>query len=352
MNKLSQRRKPALALIRSGVHIRTRYRNPSPLRPERTRPSADTRRHYVSLPLVVLAAGLSTRYGRLKQLDPLGPGGEAIMDFNVFDAARAGFGSVTYVVRREILEEVRAHVHDIIGSSFPTHFVCQELEQLPEGFRAPPDRIKPWGTTHAVLCAASGLDGPFAVCNADDLYGAGAFRLLHESLTADPLPTEATLVGYTLEDTMSGAGGVARGVCVLGKLDLLERVTEVRNIRLNDGWVTGFATDGAPIELSGREMVSMNLWGFSTPVIELLSRQFRQFLGYWGADTHEECFLSTSVNAQIELGATRVRVLHAPDTWFGVTHAADRGRSEAILRERVASGVYPARLADTLVRLG
>jgi len=301
---------------------------------------------------VVLAAGLSTRYGRLKQLDPLGPHGEAIMDFNVFDAARAGFDSVTYVVRREILDDVRTHVERVIGGTFPTHFVCQELDQLPEGFRAPPDRIKPWGTTHAVLCAADSVKAPFAVCNADDLYGPGAFGLLHEHLTLTPAPTEATLLGYTLEDTLSGAGGVARGVCVLGQLDLLDRVTEVRNIRLNDGWVTGFATDGSPIELSGREMVSMNLWGFSESVIELLRRQFRQFLGYWGADTHEECFLSTSVNAQIELEATRVRVLHAPDNWFGVTHAADRDRSEAILLERVASGAYPRRLADTLARLG
>lgn len=182
----------------------------------------------MSIPLVVLAAGLSTRYGRLKQLDPLGPGGEAIMDFNVFDAALAGFDSVTYVVRREIMDDVRAHVERVIGGTFPTRFVCQELDQLPEGFRAPPDRIKPWGTTHAVLCAADGIEYPFAVCNADDLYGPGAFRLLYEHLTLDPLPTEATLVGYTLEDTLSGAGGVARGVCVLAQLDLLDRVTEVR----------------------------------------------------------------------------------------------------------------------------
>jgi hypothetical protein len=306
----------------------------------------------VSLPLVVLAAGLSSRYGRLKQLDPLGPHGEAIMDFNVFDAARAGFGSVTYVVRREILEDVRAHVDTILGGSFPTKIVCQGLEELPEGFRAPPDRMRPWGTTHAVLCAADGVDGPFAVCNADDLYGPKAFRLLHDHMTLDPPPTEAALVGYTLENTLSGAGGVARGVCVLRKDELLERVTEVRRIQLDEGWVTGFTTDGTPVELSGKEIVSMNLWGFTPPVIELLRRQFRRFLEYWGADTDEECFLSTSVNAQIELEATRVRVLHAPDSWFGVTHAADRDRSEAILLERVASGAYPHRLSDALARLG
>lgn len=306
----------------------------------------------LSLPLVVLAAGLSTRYGRLKQLDPLGPGGEAIMDFNVFDAARAGFGSVTFVVREAILEDVRRHVDDILGGAIATHFVCQELDRLPDGFHAPADRVRPWGTAHAVLCAAETVDGPFAVCNADDLYGPGAFRLLHEHMTTAPIPTEAALVGYILEDTLSGAGGVARGLCVLGRHDILERVREVRDIRRNDGWITGSETDGAPVELTGQEIVSMNLWGFTPPVIDLLHRQFARFLEYWGANTSEECFLSTTLNAQIDLGATRVRVLQAPDTWFGITHAADRGRSEAILRERVASGTYPGRLADALARLG
>jgi hypothetical protein len=275
-----------------------------------------------------------------------------MMDFNVYDAVRAGFGSVTYVVRREILDDVRKHVRSVVGDAVETHFVCQELGALPDGFRAPPDRAKPWGTAHAVLCAAKHIDGPFAVCNADDLYGPGAFALLHEYMTVDPLPTEAALVGYTLEKTLSGGGGVARGVCALRKDDMLERVTEVQNIRRAEGWITGSKTDGSPVELSGNEVVSMNLWGFTPPVMELLGRQFRRFLEYWGADTEEECFLSTTVNAQIELEATRVRVLRAPDTWFGVTHAADRARSAAILSERVASGAYPTRLADALIRMG
>lgn len=302
-------------------------------------------------PLVVLAAGLSTRYGRLKQLAPLGPGGEAIMDFNVLDAARAGFGSVTYVVRPSILDDVRNHVKAMIGNTFPTNYVCQELDTLPEGFRAPPDRIKPWGTTHAVLCAAAEVNRPFGVCNADDLYGPGAFRLLYEQLTMDPPQAEATLVGYKLEKTLSRAGGVARGICVLAKGDELERVTEVQNITLSDGWITGRMTDGSPVELTGQEMASMNLWGFTAPVIELMNRQFTRFLEYWGSDTQEECFLSTSVNAQIEIEATLVRVVQAPDTWLGITHAADRKESEAILRERVSSGAYPRRLADALACL-
>ena len=302
--------------------------------------------------LVILAAGLSTRYGRLKQLDPLGPGGEAIMDFNVLDAARAGFRSVTYVVRQEILEDVQRHVQKTIGGTFDTNFVCQELDELPHGFRAPPDRRKPWGTAHAVLCAANQVDGPFAVCNADDLYGPGAFKLMFDHMRRAESVSNAALVGYPLGRTLSGAGGVARGVCILGRDDLLERVTEVQSIQRDDRWITGVTTDGSPVELSGEEIASMNLWGFTPPVVTLLHRQFRQFLEYWGSDTEAECFLSTSVNAQIELQATRVRVLRAPDSWFGITHAADRARSEAILRERVASGAYPSRLADALARMG
>ena len=301
----------------------------------------------------MLAAGLSTRYGRLKQLDALGPSGEAIMDFNVYDAANSGFRSVTYVVRKEILEDVKQHVRDTIGDKFETNFVCQELDKLPSDFRAPPDRIKPWGTAHAVLCAASQIEGPFAVCNADDLYGPGAFRLLFEEMGRQKPEGEvkATLVGYSLDKTLSGSGGVARGVCVLGPNDMLERVTEVQNIQRDDHLITGTTTDGRPVELSGDEIVSMNLWGFTPSIVRRLHRQFRHFLEYWGSDTQAEYFLSTSLNEQIELGTTRVRVLRAKDTWLGITHAADRSGSKTVLAERIAAGVYPPDLADALARL-
>lgn len=302
-------------------------------------------------PLVVLAAGLSTRYGRLKQLDALGPGGEAIMDYNVYDAARAGFGSVTFVVRPEILDDVRAHVEGVIGDAMPVRFVEQTLENIPAGFRAPPDRKRPWGTAHAVLCAAAVSQPPFAVCNADDLYGPGAFELLYAYLTRAPLAGDAALVGYTLDETLRGPGEVARGVCLLGREGLLERITEVREIRRRDGWITGVEAGGGPVELTGGETVSMNLWGFSTRVIEVLQRQFVRFLDHWSADPTQEFFLSTAVNQQIELEVSKVSVLHAPDSWFGITHAADRARSQAILLERVASGAYPRRLGEALLRL-
>lgn len=306
----------------------------------------------MTLPLVVLAGGLSTRYGRLKQLDPLGPNGETIMDYNVFDAVRAGFARMIFVVRPEIEEAVRDHVSKVVGGNVPLDFVHQDLDELPEGFRAPPDRIRPWGTGHAVLCASKLIDGPFAVCNSDDLYGPGAFSMMYQHLSQDPVPTEAALVGYTLDHTLSGHAGVARGVCVLSRDGLLSRISEVREIRRIDGWITGMYTDGSTLELSGDEIVSMNLWGFTAPVIDHMRRQFTRFLGRWGADTDREFFLSTAVNNQIQIGASQVYVLHAPDSWFGVTHAEDRSRALETLRQRVDEGAYPASLAQGFSEMG
>lgn len=303
------------------------------------------------LPLVVLAAGLSTRYGRLKQVDPLGPEGESIIDYNTFDAARAGFTRAVFVVRPEIEETIRRHVRGVVGDRFPVSFVHQTIDQVPEGFRAPPDRKRPWGTAQAVLCAQGELDGAFGVCNADDLYGADAFRQLHDHLVLDPPQTEAALVGYTLEDTLSGEGGVSRGICVLGREGLLERVTEVRQIRQVDGWISGTDTHGGKVELQGDEVVSMNLWGFTTPVLEALARQFRRFMDRFGGDTDHEFFISTSLSSQVGIGNTRVAVLQAEDRWFGVTHAGDREHARKRLAGRIADGRYPESLHDAFAAM-
>jgi hypothetical protein len=302
----------------------------------------------VSTPsLVVLAAGMSTRYGRLKQVDPMGPAGESIMDYNVFDAARAGFDRAVFVVRPEIEDVIREHVARVVGDAFPTDFVRQTLDDLPQDLPGcPPDRIRPWGTAHAVLAAAGRVQGPFAVCNADDLYGSDAFAKLFEHLSAEPLRTEAAMVGYTLADTLSGSGGVSRGICVLGREHLLERVTEVRAIRRTDAWIVGEGASGDVVELRGSEIVSMNLWGFSDPVVELLRRQFRRFLTRWGGDTDAEFPLSTALSEQVQLGTVRVEVIQGKADWFGVTHAADREEAQAMVEARIADGTYPASLAE------
>jgi hypothetical protein len=296
----------------------------------------------------VLAAGLSTRYGRLKQLEPLGPSGETIMDYNVFDALRAGFGRVIFVVRREILADVRAHVERVFGDALPAEFVLQELTRLPRGFHASPDRRQPWGTAQAVLIASERIEGPFAVCNADDQYGPGALALLHDYLTLDPVPSDGVLVGYPLGETLSGSGGVARGVCHMGRDGMLEHVIEVREIRRKDGWIVGVEGDATQVELSGDELVSMNLWGLTPPIVAGMRRRFEDFLRVWGASTTQEFFLSSAINAQIQVGSARVRALHARDPWFGLTHAGDQEWTRALLLQRIEAGVYPRDLAQAL----
>lgn len=296
--------------------------------------------------LVVLAAGMSRRYGRLKQLDPVGPSGEAIMDYNIWDAAQAGFGRVVLVVREEIESQVVDHVRRILGDALPVSLCHQDLALLPNGYRAPPDRRQPWGTGHAVLCAARLLEGPFGVCNADDLYGGQGFRRLAEFLTSEPVPAEASLVGYTLSQTLDGAGRVSRGVCVLGRDRLLESITEIQDIRRVDGWTTGVDTDGEVVELRGHEVVSMNLWGFTRPVVDLLRRQFVRFLESWGTSTEAEFRLSTSIDGQIRIGATRCQVLEADDIWFGMTHPDDRDQAVDHLGEQVEKGAYPRDLSE------
>jgi hypothetical protein len=302
----------------------------------------------LTLPLVVLAAGLSTRYGRLKQLEPLGPHGEAIMDYNAFDAVRAGFGRITFIVRAEIEEQIRRHVHRTLGDAVPADFMVQSMDDLPDGFRSPPDRQKPWGTAQAVLVAAELHSGPFAVCNADDLYGPGAFRLLHEHLSHDPPLSEGVIVGYPLRETLSGSGGVARGVCHVGRDGLVEHVIEVQDIRLKKGWIVGTEGDSAAVELTGDELVSMNLWGVTPSLVAGIRRRFREFLSGWGANVTQEFFLSSAVNAQIQVGSARVLALKAKDPWFGLTHAEDESPTRALLHERIRTGVYPSQLAPAL----
>jgi NDP-sugar pyrophosphorylase family protein len=295
---------------------------------------------------VVLAAGMARRYGRLKQLDPVGPDGEAIMDYNVWDARSAGFQRVVLVARQEIESQIVDHVQEVIGDTIPVSICHQDLDLLPDGYTAPPDRRQPWGTGHAVLCAARLLDGPFAVCNADDLYGPDGFRELARFLQADPPPTEAALVGYTLAQTLTGAGRVSRGLCVLGRDRLLETLTEIQNIRMVDRWITGTDPTGEVVELRGHEVVSMNLWGFTPPVVDLLRRQFIRFLESWGASTEAEFRLSTAINGQIRIGATRCQVLHADDQWFGMTHPDDHQEAVELLARQVDEGIYPPRLAE------
>jgi len=262
----------------------------------------------------------------------------------VYDAVRAGFRNVVLVIRRDVEELFRRHVADVIGSGVAVSYAHQALD------RAPPGRTKPWGTGHAVLAAAWGIRGPFAVMNADDYYGAGAFRLLFDHLAG---AGDHALVGYTLRETTSAHGGVSRAIAVLDAQGYLSRLTEVADIAGRGSKYTGRTIPGETVTLDGSELVSMNLWGFTPALLPTLERQFAGFLEARGTDPKAEFLLSEAVGAQVRAGDARVRVLPAAGSqWFGMTYAADDERVRAQIRRLVDAGQYPTNLKAGLERLG
>jgi NDP-sugar pyrophosphorylase family protein len=292
--------------------------------------------------LLVLAAGMGSRYGGLKQIDPVGSHGETIIDYSVYDAARAGFGRVVFVIRRDI----EAQFKETVGARFEKHvtvdYVFQEIGQLPPGFAVPSGRTKPWGTTHAILAAADVIREPFAAINADDFYGPQAYRLLAQHLQAGG--TEAAMVGFTLRDTLSDFGSVARGICRVGEGDLLQTVAELTKIERDGAGAKNTDAAGRITRLTGDELVSMNIWGFTPDVFGHLRSKFSEFLETRGQQPAAECYIPSTVNELIAAGQIRVKVLRTSDSWFGVTYREDRPRVVESIRQLTAGGVYPERL--------
>ncbi len=300
------------------------------------------------LTLVVLAAGLSTRYGQPKQLEPVGPAGEALLDYAIFDSLRAGFTDVAVVIRSEQEPAFRDHMRRVIGSALEVSFVVQDPWDLPSGYVPPGGRRKPWGTGHAVLSVRDVVDGPFAVCNADDFYGAHSYSLLvehfrHTQSVGDP---SFALIGFRLRDTLSAAGGVARAVCRLDSDGVLEEIAEVHDIRAENDGIAGVSTDGHPRILAGEELVSTNLWGFRPALFELLEHRLIEFLERAAGDHEAEFLLSTALGEMVMFRAVRVRVHSARDPWCGITHAADLDAVRHHINLRVAEGLYPLDLAE------
>ena len=292
----------------------------------------------MTLTLVVLAAGLSSRFGSAKQLVPVGPSGEALLDYALFDAARAGFGRAVLVIRAEAEPEFRAHLTDISGEILPVRTVHQ----------APaPGRAKPWGTGHAVLAAMGVVDGPFAVCNADDFYGASAYRQLGDHLAAQPPDgPEHALVAFRLRGTLSPHGGVSRAIVERDGRGYLQRLTEVREVMAGPDGIVGSSSGGKPLKLGGQEPASMNLWGFMPALWPVLEEQFSEFLERSGTDPAAEFYLSEAVGDQAVTRRASVRVLEARDRWFGMTVAADADLVRQAIDELVAGGVYPRDLRE------
>jgi dTDP-glucose pyrophosphorylase len=292
--------------------------------------------------LLVLAAGMGSRYGGLKQIDPVGLGGETLMDYSVYDALRAGFGKVVFVIRRDIEQSFKEKIGKRYERHVQVEYVYQELNSLPAGFAVPAIRKKPWGTAHAVLVAAPVIQEPFAAINADDFYGAESFRLLGQHLQSTG--SDYAMVGFVLRNTLSEFGSVARGVCRLSPDGFLQNVVELTRIE-RDGTAAKYTdSTGTVHKLAGDEVVSLNLWGFQPQIFQQLEREFVEFLKTHRDDEKAEFFISTEIDKLIARGEAKVKVLRTPDSWFGITYREDRPMVVSGIDRLVRTGVYPQRL--------
>ncbi len=290
--------------------------------------------------LLVLAAGMGSRYGGLKQIDPVGPAGETILDYAVFDAIRAGFGRVVFVIRRDFEEAFRTLVAAKYAGRIQVDTVFQALDALPPGAALPAGREKPWGTGHAVWCARDAISEPFAVIGADDFFGRDAFvqlaTFLRSPAAAGATPAAFAMVGYRLANTLSENGAVARGVCTVGTDNRLQTVVENTGILRTDV--------GPGRKFTGEEIVSMNCWAFTPAFFPALDRQWREFIAARGTELKSEFYLPEAVSQQIAAGTATVEVRPTSAEWFGVTFREDKPRVQAALAALAAHGDYPVPL--------
>jgi len=296
----------------------------------------------MSLSLVVLAAGVGSRYGGPKQIDRIGPGGATLLDYAAFDGKRAGFERVILVVREGTEAEMREAVGDRIARHFPLAYAVQR-DALPPGFASPPGRTKPWGTGHATLAAAPLLDGPFAVINADDFYGTGSYRVLAEYLRnprRGPVP-EFAIVGFPLVTTLSPDGPVSRGVCTVDRDGFLVSIREVLKVVRDGDDAREIDEAGRGRTIPGTTPVSLNFWGFGPALLPALEDGFRRFLEENAGSVKAEYFLPSAVQSLVDRGAARVRVLGGGGPWGGLTYPGDRPRLVALVESLTARGEYP-----------
>ncbi|HTB63808.1 MAG TPA: NTP transferase domain-containing protein [Opitutales bacterium] len=295
--------------------------------------------------LVILAAGLGSRYGSLKQMDPLGPHGQTILDYSIYDAHRAGFAKIVFIIRRDFADAFRARItqNPQVRAGLAVDYVFQDLNALPAGFTPPPGREKPWGTAHAVWCTRMAVKEPFAVVNADDFYGADAFHQLAKFLRAAPvISTDFALVGYRLGQTLSEHGTVARGVCRADEKGNLVSIEEQTGLAPDpSGGANAKSATDASVHFPADTTVSMNCWALTPAVFPLLEAQFTQFLRERGAELKSECYLPRAIGEMLTLKQARVRVLTTNARWCGVTYQEDKPTVQAALKTLHDAGEYP-----------
>lgn len=296
--------------------------------------------------LFVLAAGMGSRYGSLKQLDGLGPNGETIMDYSVFDAIRGGFGKIVFVIRKDFEKDFREKILSKYENHIPVEVVFQSLDKLPAGFTCPEGRVKPWGTNHAVLMGKDAIKEPFAVINADDFYGRDSFAVLGKFLSELPVGSENRycMVGFRVGNTLSESGTVARGICSTDDKGCLSTVVERTEIMRVDGPVCYKDEEGEWVSVADNTPVSMNMWGFTPDYFRYSEEFFIDFLKANQDNLKAEYFIPLVVNKLITERIATVKVLDTESVWFGVTYAADRQGVVDKINSLIAKGEYPAKL--------
>ncbi|NLK98365.1 nucleotidyltransferase family protein [Defluviitalea saccharophila] len=299
--------------------------------------------------LVVMAAGMGSRFGGLKQIEPVGKNGEIIMDFSIFDARKAGFKKVICVIKKEMESDFKQIIGDRISKNVELVYAYQEIDDLPEGYKVPEGRAKPWGTGHAILACRDLIDGPFAVINADDYYGKNAFKLIYDFLinTEDDDYYRYAMVGYILENTLTDHGHVARGVCTTDENGYLKTIHERTRIEKRDGLIQ-YTEDGSHwVTLPDKSIVSMNLWGFTPSIMEELKAAFPAFLDEALKNNPEkaEFYIPEVVNNLIKSKKALVKVLESKDRWYGVTYREDKDKIVEAITKMQEEGIYPDNLS-------
>ncbi len=293
--------------------------------------------------LVILAAGMGSRYGGLKQLDEVGPNGEAIIDYSLYDAIRAGFGKVVFVIRTDFAEEFQARFEPNLKDRIEVGYVYQSLDKIPAGSVLNPEREKPWGTAHATLMAETVVNEPLAVINADDFYGSRAYQVMADFLATSADENEYSMVGYNVANTLSEFGTVSRGVCNTDKNGNLTTVVERTKIKRDEDGIFYYEEDER-FRLDEETPVSMNFWGLKPNVFKFLNEGFKEFLEQHGNELRSEYFIPLLINDNIIKGTIRTKVLQCDSPWFGVTYREDKPFVQQRIKELIESGAYPEKL--------
>ncbi|HYQ59002.1 MAG TPA: sugar phosphate nucleotidyltransferase [Draconibacterium sp.] len=296
--------------------------------------------------LLILAAGMGSRFGGLKQVEPVGPNGEAIIDYTIYDAIRAGFGKVVFIIRESFADAFKEKFDNKLKGKIQIEYVFQELDNLPVGYKLPEGREKPWGTAHAILVAKDVINEPFCAINADDFYGKNAYKVMADFLTHSVQEKTYSMIGYRLKNTLSEHGSVSRGICTVNKNKNLVNIVETTKIFKKGEAAIAIDENSTEKPLSGDESTSMNFWGFHPSIFRALETRFVTFLGNKIDQPKSEMYIPSVVFEMIENNEVEVKVLEADSPWFGVTYKEDKPVVVQKINELIQAGVYPEKLWD------